>query len=157
VGDDLLGESDSNDDADKSDGSNYAREIEAIQDGNLASDDYVNDESEDDSDDNIPLNQLVGDKLEIHRETGDVLVICGKTQAGSASKVPWFGMVSKDSCGAIPIRWMRAKQGRNGEWEVDPTLGEVTIQEGQVQGTLLLEDNQMTAEKYRLARNWVVN
>ena len=33
-------------------------------------------------------------------------------------------------------------------WEVDPTLGEVTIQEGQVQGTLSLEYNQMTAEKY---------
>ena len=51
MGDDLLGESDSNDDADKSDGSNYAREIEAIQDENLASDDSVNDESEYDSDD----------------------------------------------------------------------------------------------------------
>ena len=37
---------------------------------------------------------------------------------------------------------MRAKQGRNGEWEVDPTLGEVTIQEGQVQGTLSLDREQ---------------
>ena len=138
-----------------------ARKLEEIQDDNLANrtdcDSPGHDESDYDSDDDTPLDQLGGEKLEIQREIGDVLVICGKTQAGSASKVPWFGMVSKDSCGTIPIRWMRAKHGRNGEWEVDPTLGEVTIQEGQVQGTLLLEDNQMTAEKYKLARNWVVN
>ena len=101
------------------------------------------------------MDAALKNEQKINREVGDVLVIYGRTGKGNASLVPWFGVVTENSCGEIPIRWIGRKDKKIGKWDVIPGEQAVTIQEAQVAGEVRLDDNHMTSETYELARRWV--